>query len=114
MTGYSRGDVVLVPYPIGDRLSPKKRPAVVLSVSPESEAAAAEVVIAQITGHLDGASRTGDHKVARWQEAGLLRPSLVRCRLATLPVTAIIRKLGTLADEDLRGVEVGLRAALGL
>ena len=113
MTGYSRGDVVLVPYPIGDRLSPKKRLALVVSASPES-GDATEVVIAQVTGHLDGPPRHGDHKVAQWQEAGLLRPSLVRCRLATLPASAVIRKLGALDDEDLRGVEAGLREALGL
>ena len=113
MTGYSRGDVVLVPYPIGDRLSSKKRPAVVVSATDETEAAA-EVVIAQITGHLDGPPRPGDHRVARWQEAGLLRPSLVRPRLATLPARAVIRKLGALANEDLRSVEAGLRAALGM
>ncbi len=113
MTGYSRGDVVLVPYPIGDRLSSKKRPALVVSATDEADATT-EVVIAQITGHLDGPPRLGDHKVAQWQEAGLLRPSLVRCRLATLPISAIIRKLGTLDDKDLRGVEAGLRAALGL
>ena len=113
MTGYSRGDVVLVPYPIGDRLSSKKRPALVVSTTDEADAAA-EVVIAQITGHLDGPPRPGDHKVAQWQDAGLLRPSLVRCRLATLPATAVIRKLGALSDEDLRGVEAGLSAALGL
>ena len=109
MTTFSRGDVVLVPYPISDRLSSRKRPAVVISASADGE-----VLIAQVTGHLDGPPRPGDHKVARWQEAGLLRPALVRARLATLPATAVLRKLGALHEKDLRGVEEGLKKALGL
>ena len=33
MTGYSRGDVALAPYPIGDRLSVRKRPAVAVGAN---------------------------------------------------------------------------------
>ena len=113
MTGYSRGDVVLVPYPMGDRLSSRKRPAVVVGTGSQGEGAA-EVLIAQVTGRLDGPSRPGDHRLADWQKAGILRPSLVRARLATLPAAAIIRRLGALNEDDLRGVETGLREALEL
>ena len=109
MTTFSRGDVVLVPYPISDRLSSRKRPAVVVNASADGE-----VLIVQVTGHLDGSPRPGDCKVAHWQEAGLLRPALVRARLATLPATAILRKLGALQEDDLSGVEEGLREVLGL
>lgn len=109
MTSYRRGDVVLIPYPLSDRLSPGKRPAVVVSSDN-----AKEILIAQVTGHLDSPSRQGDHHIADWQMAGLLRPSLVRAKLATVPTTIILRKLGTLHQDDLRGVAMSLREILGL
>ena len=114
MISYSRGDVVLVPYPFSERLSSKKRPAVVVGANPDGEAATKEVLIAQITGHMDGSAWPGDYRLAHWREAGLLRPSLVRPRLATLLTSVIIRKLGALYKEDLKAVEASLRGTLGL
>ena len=109
MTSYKRGDVVLISYPLSDRPSPGKRPAVVVSNDNSNE-----ILIAQVTGHLDSPSRQGDHHITDWQMAGLLRPSLVRTKLATVPTTIILRKLGTLHQADLRGVEMALKGILGL
>ncbi len=109
MTSYRRGDVVLISYPLSDRPSPGKRPAVVISSDNSNE-----ILIAQVTGHLDSPSRPGDHHITDWQMAGLLRPSLVRTKLATVPTTIILRKLGTLHQNDLRGVEMSLREILRL
>jgi len=113
MTSYSRGDVVLVPFPISERLSIKKRPALVLAVTSREEEGS-EVTIAQVTGHIEGARLAGDYAVVGWQEAGLLRPSVVRVRLATVPATAVVRKLGVLGEEEMRGVEAGVREVLGV
>ena len=48
MTGFKRGDVVLVPYPFGDRAGGKKRPALVVSPEGYSQVTG-EVIVAQIT-----------------------------------------------------------------
>jgi len=113
MTSYERGDVVLVPFPFSERLVTKKRPAVVVS-SNAYHAASSDVVIAQITSKLAVAPRPGDHRVVAWQEAGLVTPSLVRVKLATLHNGLILRRLGTMPASDMRAVDRGLGIALNL
>ena len=106
MTTYKPGDLVLVPYPLGDPLSGKKRPALILAATDN------EVVIAQVTGHEDGSPRSGDYKIVHWQQSGLLRASLVRMRFATLPTDALLRHLGSLHEDDLKATNEALRSAL--
>ena len=113
MTNFSRGDLVLLPFPISDRLSTKKRPALILAVTSRGEGPS-EITIAQVTGHTSGTKITGEHTIQNWQEAGLLRPSVVRLRLATVPTTAVFRKIGTLISQDLEPVENGIREMLKL
>ena len=115
MTGYKQGDVVLVPQLLhgsGDEaVAAKKRPALVLS-SLEHNEATGEVVIAQITGHLSSPPRSGDYRIESWREANLLQPAMVRCRLATLKCSAVVRPLGELSEADLQGVKKTLNFAL--
>jgi mRNA interferase MazF len=113
MTSYERGDVVLVPFPFADRPIAKKRPAVVLSSS-AYHAACNEVVIAQITSKLAVAPRPGDHRVVAWREAGLLVPSLVRAKVATLHNGLLLRRLGAMLPSDMHAIDRGLVLALAL
>ncbi|MGQ9573134.1 MAG: type II toxin-antitoxin system PemK/MazF family toxin [Dehalococcoidia bacterium] len=113
MTSYERGDVVLVPFPFADRSVAKKRPAVVVS-SGAYHTACNEVIIAQITSRLAGTPRPGDHRVVAWREAGLLAPSLVRAKLATLHSGLLFRRLGAMLPSDMRAIDRGLALALGL
>jgi mRNA interferase MazF len=113
MTSYERGDVVLVPFPFSERAVAKRRPAVVVS-SNTYHAASDDVVIAQITSKLAVTPRPGDHHVVAWQEAGLVTPSLVRVKLATLHSALILRRLGTMPASDMRAVDRGLAVALSL
>tara|TARA_B100002003_G_C13708270_1_gene355626 strand:+ start:76 stop:396 length:321 start_codon:yes stop_codon:yes gene_type:complete len=94
MTDYNAGDIVLVPFPLGDQFTTKKRPAAIIFVETD------EVTIAQITGNITRPPRKGDHMIANWQEYGLLRPSLIRRRFATIPISAVLRKLGDLGEEE--------------
>ena len=73
-----------------------------------------EIIIVQLTGHLVKKREHGSYTLVHWQEAGLFRPSQVLIRLATLPVTIILRKLGTLHEDDIRRVNGALARALGL
>jgi mRNA interferase MazF len=113
MTGYERGDVVLVPFPFSERPVAKRRPAVVVS-SDAYHTASDDVVIAQITSKLAVAPRPGDHHIVAWQEAGLVTPSLARVKLATLHSALILRRLGTMPASDMRAIDRGLAVALGL
>ena len=50
----------------------------------------------------------------QWQEAGLLRPSLVQAKIATIEASIIERRLGRLSRQDLEALDRGLRQSLGL
>ena len=77
MTAYNRGDVILVPYPFGERASGRKRPALV--VSPEEyNQATGELIIAQITGRQAAPTRKGDYSIQDWNEANLPPPATLR------------------------------------
>ncbi|MEK7806274.1 MAG: type II toxin-antitoxin system PemK/MazF family toxin [Chloroflexota bacterium] len=111
MTDYKPGDVVLVPYPLGQASSPKKRPALV--ISPEAyNQATGELIMAQITSRVSAPPRPGDYRIQDWQEAKLPRPALVRARLATLKAAQVLRKLGELKEGDLAGVQEALRGVI--
>ena len=111
MTGYEQGDIVLVPYPFGERAGGKKRPVLVISSSDFNQSTG-EVVIAQITSRMTPDLRPGDYTIQDWKEANLPRPSLVRGRLATLKSSLILRRLGKLTHDDLQAALLELRSSI--
>lgn len=49
----------------------------------------------------------GESAIAKWKEAGLLKPSVLKPLIATIEKGLVLRKLGRLVEEDrqaLRGV----------
>lgn len=113
MTVYVKGDVVLVSMDFTDRSGSKLRPAVVVS-GEEYNRATPDVLIASVTGNLGAVSHPGDHRIARWEAAGLLKPSLAQAKLATVETSIIRRKLGTLDAADLTSLSSGLKKAMEL
>ena len=111
MTGYEAGDIILVPYPFGERAGGRKRPALVLSPS-EFNQATGELVIAQITSRSAATARPGDYRIEGWKEANLPRSALVRARLATLKTSLVLRRLGTLSDAEFQGARSALSEAI--
>jgi mRNA interferase MazF len=111
MTDYSQGDVVLVPYPFGERAGGRKRPALVVS----SEAYfqdTSQLIIAQVTSRVTGPSRPGDYHIQDWRAANLPRPALVRARLATVDASMVLRRLGNLGTEELGAALAALKPVL--
>ena len=111
MTAYKPGDIILVPYPLSEPAGGKKRPALVIS-SDQYNQETGELVVAQITSRMSAPSRPGDYHIAGWQEANLPRPALVRARLATLPTSLALRRLGALTKEDLHAARKSLETVL--
>ena len=111
MTDYKPGDIVLVPYPFGERAGGRKRPVLVIS-SPEFNQATGEVVIAQVTSRISPDAHPGDYSIEGWKEANLPRASMVRGRLATVKGSLILRRLGGLTDAELQAAVKALRAAV--
>ena len=114
MTDYKQGDVILVsfnPEKSKAENNVKNRPALVLSSLAHNQATG-ELVIAQITSRAPSQPRSGDYQIAQWHEANLPGPALVRCRLATIRILWVVRKLGEMAEPDLQGIKQALSQAL--
>ena len=109
MTAYEPGDVLLVPYPFGERAGGRKRPVLVIS-SREHNEATGELVVAQITSRVSSQPRPGDCRIEAWRDAKLPRPALVRARLATIEASLVLRKLGRLSEPDLRAAQAALQS----
>lgn len=112
MTGYRRGDVVLIGFVFSDESARKLRPALVVN-SPGYHRGRREVIVAAITSNVRR-RLFGDHLLADWKRAGLLFPSVATGILRTVTGTMIERKLGTIAESDMDAVDRQLRRSLAL
>jgi len=112
MTGYELGDVVLVPFPFTDQSTTKRRPAVVVS-SAAYHRERRDLIILAITSQVRPAATVGEVAIARWKEAGLLKPSVLKPVLATIERGLVLRKLGRLKDDDRSVLHDVLAAILG-
>jgi mRNA-degrading endonuclease toxin of MazEF toxin-antitoxin module len=109
----SRGDVILVPFPLAELRAHKARPAVVVS-GQEFFRAEGKIVVAAITSNVRAHAGPTNLQLARWRECGLLKPSVVTSWLATLAPDLILMRIGALKTGQLRAVESRLRATLEL
>jgi mRNA interferase MazF len=112
MTGSEFGDVILVPFPFTDQSTTKRRPAVVVS-SDTYHRERPDLVILAVTSQVRPAAGLGEVAVAKWKEAGLLKPSVLKPVLATIERSLVLRKLGRLEEEDRRELRELLRRILG-
>lgn len=110
-TNCRRGDVILVPFPFTNLGGVKRRPALVVS-SDEYNQSTNDIIVAQITGNTSSPPRLGDHMIAGWRQAGLLSPSRVRAKLATLHRNLVDRRLGQMPSPDMASIEANLRMVL--
>jgi mRNA interferase MazF len=100
MTTYNKGDIVLVPFPFSDQTATKKRPAVIIS-SDRYNNTSSDIVIMAITSKTDKNFTTGECLINNWQEAGLLKPSVIKPAISTIEQTLVLKKLGRLSQKDL-------------
>ncbi|MGA8850026.1 MAG: type II toxin-antitoxin system PemK/MazF family toxin [Dehalococcoidia bacterium] len=112
MTGYKRGDVVLVKFIFSDETGERQRPAVIVS-SDAYHKSRQEAIIAAITSRTDRIL-VGDHLISDWQEARLLFPSVATGIVRTIKQGMIAKKLGIMPLPDMKRIEGNLRDALGL
>ena len=108
---YQPGDVVIVaavPYPDGS--GAKTRPSVVVS-TPEFGDCDNNLIILRITSS-PHATCEMDVPIIDWAEAGLDKPSTVRCFPATVGANLIMRKIGTLTPHDWQEVCEAMRRAV--
>ena len=108
---FQRGDVVLIPFPFTDLSAKRVRPAVIVN-APEYQQNTDDIIVAQITSRQH--SLPTDYSLQDWQYAGLLRPSIVRVKLATINASLVQLRIGQLSNRDLEEVNKRLKLALGL
>lgn len=108
-TGYSFGDLVLVPFPFTDQSATKRRPAVVIS-SNRYNRERPDLIIMAVTSQARPVGALGEVQVKHWKAAGLLKPSAIKPVMTTVESSLIIRALGRLEADDQRA----LRHAIGL
>jgi mRNA interferase MazF len=103
MTSFRPGEVVLLSFPFTDAAGAKRRPALVLLDTGDTD-----IVVARVTSHIT--RTTFDIELSEWKQAGLLLSSVVRVhKLATLEKRLVERKLGTLAASDWAQVRTKLK-----
>ena len=112
MTAYNYGDIVLVPFPFTDHSAVKKRPAVIVS-SDTYNSKRPDIIIMAVTSQMQSASYFGDIIVNNWQNAGLLKPSVIKPIFTTVEKKLIIKKLGALDNEDQMSLKESLRDIIG-
>jgi len=112
MTDYSFGDIVLVPFPFTDQTTTKKRPAVIVSSNAYNQQRP-DIVLMAVTSRIGSAGFFGDVPIVGWQEAGLLKPSVIKPVFATIEKGLILRKLGSITHEDRSALGKALQTILG-
>jgi len=110
MTGYEFGD--LVPFPFTDQSTSKRRSAVVVS-SDAYHRERPDLIILAVTSQVRPQAALGEAAVAKWKEAGLLRPSVLKPVVATIERGLVLRKLGRLAEEDRAALRKVLEEIVG-
>ncbi len=110
-------DIALVNFPFTDLSGSKRRPVLIVGVSPTGSAEDEIVVTAPITGssYLVRNPKRGDLPIQNWGAASLKKESIVRCRRVFGVTPAdILRVVGTLDDATFAEVQDELRQLLNL
>jgi len=112
MTGYNRGDVVLVSFVFSDETGERRRPAVIVS-SDAYHKSRQEAIIAAVTSRTDRILM-GDHLISDWQSAGLFFPSVATGIIRTVKQGMIAKRLGVMPAPDMQMIDSKLKLVLGL
>ena len=112
MTTCRYGDVVLVPFPFTNLQTTKKRPAVIIS-SLSYNQARPDFILMAITSQVKNERSTGEYILQDWQQAGLLKPSMIKPLIATLEQNKIVKNMGQLSNTDREMLNAIIQTILG-
>ncbi|MEJ5385441.1 MAG: type II toxin-antitoxin system PemK/MazF family toxin [Fimbriimonadales bacterium] len=90
----------------------KNRPAVVVNTT-DYFRCRGDVVVLPISSKVDRARCQTDCVLHDWREAGLRKPSYVKCNPATFKQIELIEYIGRLSEADLAAVQAHLRRVFG-
>ena len=99
MTNFSKYDVVVVKFPFASSLKYKARPAVVISSGVYNQNRRGALLIMTISSQLEN-KLDFELELEHWQDAGLLKPSVLKSAVATIEKEYVLTKLGQLSKQD--------------
>ena len=111
-TTFEFGDVILVPFPFTNQTTTKRRPAVVVS-SADYHQQRPDLILMAITSQSRPTQTVGEATVRDWQQAGLIKPSVIKPLLTTIERRLVLKQLGSLQQDDRRTLRSCLDAILG-
>ena len=112
MTTYSFGDIVLVPFPFTSQVITKKRPAVIAS-SGAYNRQRPDIILMAVTSQMQSANYFGDMMISQWQQAGLLKPSVIKPIFTTVEKGLVLKKLGSMSDNDRKELKIAIQVIIG-
>lgn len=107
---FSKGDIVLLPYPFTDLKASKVRPAIV--VAPE-DCRYSDIFVVPITSRITLLS-SGEYVLKDWISSGLNVPSAVKRGCVLVDTKLILKKVGTCSKSDIATLNKALKLWLAL
>jgi mRNA interferase MazF len=72
-----------------------------------------DIIIMAVTSQMRSAAYFGDITVNQWQQAGLLKPSVIKPIFTTIEKSLVIKTLGQLNKEDRESLRESFYKVLG-
>lgn len=117
MTSMRRGDIVLLPFPyVQNYKKGKTRPALVIQNNIANQVSP-NLIVALVSSTLPPKQYPMHYHIdcSVEEQSGLATDSIVKLEIiVTIPRAAVIKKLGSLSKEAMRGVDTCLRLSLAL
>jgi len=104
MTDISKHDIVIVKFPFASSLKYKARPAVVISSEYYNNNHRDTLLIVAISSNIEN-KLDFEFVLEKWQESGLLKPSIFKSAIATIEKSYVLTKVGSLLPQDVNHLE---------
>lgn len=96
---YEPGEVVVIKFPFTNQVDVKQRPAIVAS-SRDYNIRRPDVVLIAVTSQIRSPLGYGEAIIEDWQQAGLLKPSVIKPVIFTAEQGLVRKSLGKLTKRD--------------
>ena len=104
MINFYKYDIVVVKFPFASSLKYKARPAVIVSSDIYNKNKRDTLLILAISSSKEN-KLNFEIDIQKWEEAGLLKPSIFKSSIATVEKDFIIAKLDRLHNSDINQLE---------
>jgi mRNA interferase MazF len=102
---YSKGEIILLPYPFTDLTEHKVRPAVIVGPNGEKYE---DIFVVPLTSKVHNLTES-EFCLENWKESGLNVPTAVKRGCILIDAELVIKKVGILSKTDLERVNKALK-----